>query len=340
MSEHATEIDVAGATAALEERLQPSRETIDVARDQASGQFTSKPDESATPAAGDEAAAEEVATTEDTPTAPPAEEEEVSFTHIPDEALTPELLAVKRAMQADYTKKRQADAEFRKLLDEYELESPQALRDRLEIQKQLSDPANWPQLHQELSQYLRHEGLDPRAADAAAAVALGQAAGDDLFEDDTDDYGDGDQSALAQQLAEVQRKQDELVQFLYQRDQQAAEQERIASLARDLTTQENKIRAQYAEQWGDKADEYIESVYDLAGDSGDLSVGLSRLETLLGYDASRYLLGKEEARRAPGVLPGEGVIAEPEQEPPHTLEEGHERAMEYIRAQAAAEAGL
>jgi hypothetical protein len=339
VSEPATEIDVAGATAALEERLAPSRETIEVAREAESGRFTNS-EEVATPAAGDEAGEVEApATPEGTEAAASQEGAETPFTHIPDEALSPEMLAVKRAMQADYTRKTQEIAEYRKLAEEFEVESADELRQRLEIQRQLADPENWPKLHEELTGYLQSQGLAPRVADEAAAVALGQAI-DFGDEDDGNDPFEEIPPALAQRLAAMEKQQNDLVQLLYAREQQAQEEARFAELARNLTTQENQIRAKYAEQWGEKADEYVEAVYDLAGDSGDLSVGLTRLETMLGYDASRYLLGKEEARRAPGPVVGEGVIAVEGDEAPHTLEEGHARAMEYIRAQAAAEAGL
>ena len=341
MSEHATEsheIDVAGATAALAERLQPSRETIEVDRARETGQFVSKQDESATPAAGEAETVEAPATPEGE-TEAPAAEETPSFTHIPDEALSPEMLAVKKAMQADFTRKTQEIAEYRKLAEEFEVTDAGELRERLEIQRQLADPENWPRLHEELTGYLQSQGVRPRVADEAAAAALGQAIGEVDFEDAGFDDG-GQSSELAQRLERMEKSQNDLIQLMYAREQQAEQEQRFAEIARNLTTQENGIRAANAEAWGENADEYIEAVYDLSGDSQDLSVGLARLETMLGYDASRYLLGKEEARRAPGPVLGEGVIVNEEDEVPHTLEEGHEMAMEYVRAQAKAEAGL
>jgi hypothetical protein len=336
------DIDVTGATAALEERLAPSRETLEVNRDTQSGKFASKPqDEDTDSAAGDEAAA-----TDDTATPPETveqaeEDAEAPFTHIPDEALSPEMLSVKRAMQADYTRKTQEIAPFRKLAEEFGVESPDQLRERLQIQQQLSDPNNWPQLHQELTSYLQSQGLSPRAAQDAAAVTLGQAT-EGVVDDDyvDDDYEGGLPPAVQQRLDTMEQRQNELIQMMYQREQQAAQEAEMAQLAQSLTTQENQIRAKYRDQWGDRADQYIETVYDLSGDGGDLSVGLSRLETILGYDASRYLVGKEEAKRAPGPVVGEGVIASQQDDTPHTLEEGHARALEYVRAQAEAEAGL
>jgi hypothetical protein len=341
-----SDIDVTGATEALEKRLEPSRETLQVARDTESGKFTSKPqDEDTAPAAGDEAAA--TADDNSQETVEQAEEDaETPFTHIPDEALSPEMLAVKRAMQADYTRKTQEVAPFRKLAQEFGVESPDELRERLEIQRQLSDPQNWPKLHEELTTYLQSQGLSPRAAQDAAAVTLGQATGgigpaDDDYVDGEDDYGDGGlPPALQQRLDQMEKQQNELIQMMYQREQQAQQEAEMAQLAQHLTRQENEIRAKYRDSWGDKADDYIETVYDLSGDNGDLSVGLARLETILGYDASRYLVGKEEAKRAPGPVVGEGVIASEQDDAPHTLEEGHARALEFVRQQAEAEAGL
>ena len=337
------DIDVDGATAALEERLAPSRETLEVARDSESGRFASKPEaEDTEPAAGDEAAADDAATPPET-VADAEEDAETPFTHIPDESLSPEMLAVKRALQADYTRKTQEIAPFRKLASEFGVESPDDLRERLEIQKQLSDPNNWPRLHEELTGYLRQQGLSPQAAADAAAVTLGQATGgvpDEDYGPDEDEYGDALPPAVQQRLDQMEKQQNELIQMMYQREQQAQQEAEMAQLAQHLTNQENQIRAKYRDTWGDKADDYIETVYDLSGEGGDLSVGLARLETILGYDASRYLVGKEEAKRAPGPVVGEGVIATEQDDAPHTLEEGHARALEYVRAQAEAEAGL
>lgn len=334
------DIDVTGATQALEERLAPSRETLEVARDSASGKFTSKPEaEDTESAAGEAAAVEDDDTSEET--VAPAEEDAPSFTHIPDEALSPEMLAVKRAMQADYTRKTQEIAPFRKLAEEFQIESPDQLRERLEIQQQLSDPQNWPQLHQELTTYLQSQGLSPQAAQDAAAVTLGQATAP--YEADTDDNFEDDgyvAPEIATRLERMEKQQADLIQLMYQREQQAAQQAEMEQLAQSLTNQENEIRSKYGGQWGDKAEEYIETVYDLSGDGGDLSVGLARLETILGYDASRYLVGKEEAKRAPGPVVGEGVIANQAEDEPHTLEEGHARALAYVREQAEAEAGM
>lgn len=335
------DIDVAGAEAALEERLAPSRETIEVARSKESGQFESKPGEDTTPAAGDEAAADDTVTPPET--VEDAEEDaEAPFTHIPDEALTPELLAVKKAMQADYTRKLQPVAAFRKLAEEFGVESPDQLRERLQIQQQLSDPANWPALHEELTGYLRSQGLSPQAAEGAAAVALGQATQEGVVEDDfvDDDYVGDLPPAVAQRLDQMERQQADLIRVLQQREQQSQQEAELARLAQDLTLQENQIRAKYRDAWGENADQYIETVYDLSGDGGDLSVGLTRLEAVLGFDAARHLAGKEGALRSPGPVVGEGVIAREGDDVPHTLEEGHEQALEYVRRQAEAEAGM
>ncbi len=339
------DIDVDGATAALEERQAPSKETIEVSRSRESGQFESKPPaEDTAPAAGDEAAAPQDDNSEQETVEQAEEDAEAPFTHIPDEALSPEMLAVKRAMQADYTRKTQEIAPYRKLATEFGVESPDELRERLEIQRQLSDPNNWPKLHEELTGYLQQQGLSPRAAADAAAVTLGQATGgigpDEDYGPDEDEYGDALPPAVQQRLDAMEKQQNELIQMMYQREQQAQQEAEMAQLAQHLTAQENQIRAKYGSQWGDKADDYIETVYDLSGDNGDLSVGLARLETILGYDASRYLVGKEEAKRAPGPVVGEGVIASEQDDAPHTLEEGHARALEFVRAQAEAEAGL
>lgn len=346
MSDHATEIDVAGATAALDAKLAEAAQEDQPRGDH--GHFASnKPADDATPAAG-EAEAEAPATSSESTAAEEATDEgqaeEPSFTHIPDEALTPELLAVKRSMQADYTRGKQEVAEYRKLAEEFELSDPAELRARLELNRQLADPSNWPALHAELTQHLEAEGLSPQAASEAAAVTLGNAtdalADDDVFDDGDDGYGAPELAPqVAQRLEQMERQQAELIAHLRQRDEQIQQEARFAEVARHLTDQENQIRASHPE-WGEHANQYVEAVYDLAGDSGDLSVGVARLESILGLDAARYLSSKESALRAPTPVPGAGVIATPEEDVPHTLEEGHARAMEYERQRQLAEAGL
>jgi hypothetical protein len=352
VSEHATEIDVAGASEALEARLEPTRATIEVGRDEQSGKFQSLPKEAATPAAG-EAEAEVPGATpgEGTPAQQtPTEDEAPSFTHIPDEALTPELLAVKRSMQGHFTQKTQEVAELRKVQEEFGFESPAQLRAAVEAYQTLSNPENWPRLHQELSQHLQSQGLPSGVADQAAAVTLGEAVGDlpdggipDITPVDDLDFEaeDGATAALAAQLKQMQAQQAQLVSYIRETEQRQQQEAQLHQLAQQMTQDEHVIRQAHKDMDPEALEEYIETVYGLeaaAGD-GDLHKAAAQLDNLLGRQASTYLTSKQQALRVPGPVPGAGVIPAEEEEPPHTLEEGHERAMAYVRRLEAQEAG-
>jgi hypothetical protein len=328
--ETSNEIDVAGALAALEEQYGPegSPATAGQLRDDR-GRFanTQREEESTTPGVEDAPEETEEATTPVAETA----EEEVSFTHIPDEALTPELLAVKRAMQADYTRKMQEVAPLRKAVEEFEFQSPDDLREALSAYRTISDPSNWPKLHAELSTYLQTQGLSPAVADAAAARTLGESTSalsdEDVFVDDEGDGADSYDPRILSELEQVKRSNAELRQLIEQDRMQRRQEAELLQRARVLTDQENEIRQTHRD-WDDQD---WEVVYDLLGDSGDLHAAAARYETILGRQASRYLTSKESALRAPTPVPGDGVISTPTEEPPHTLEEAHERAMAYAR---------
>lgn len=340
MSEHATEIDVAGAAEALEQRLEPTREQIEIARDTGTGRFAPRPAEAPTPAAGEaEAEVPGTPSPEDSGQADSGSEAPPSFTHIPDEALSPEMLAVKRAMQADYTRKTQEIAALRKTQEEFGFEDPAQMRSALEAYQTLSDPQNWPRLHQELTAHLQQQGLSPTLANEAAGVVLGEAVDQasqqelpDLSEVELE-YGDGQEARLARELAEVKNQQAQLVNYLRQRDEQAKVEAQFRTLAEQMTQDEQVIRAAHKDMDPEALEEYIETAYNLTDsmEHPDLHKSAAILDSLLGRQASSWLTTKESAKRVPGVVPGAGVIAAEQEEPPHTLEEGHERAMDYVR---------
>jgi hypothetical protein len=349
VSEHATEIDVAGASEALEARLEPTRETIEVGR-APTGTFAALPKDDATPAAGEAEAETPGATPEAGTPAVDQTEDAPSFTHIPDEALSPELLAVKRSMQGHFTQKTQEVAELRKVQEEFGFESPAQLREAVQAYQTLSDPNNWPRLHQELSQHLQSQGLPAGVADQAAAVTLGEAVGDlpeqgsyPDIESDSDDWDGGDgQNALAQQVKQMQAQQEQLVRYIKETEQRQTQEAQLHALATQMTQDEHVIRAAHKDMDEDTLEGYIDAVYGLeaaAGD-GDLHKAAAQLDDLLGRQASSYLTSKTAAQRVPGPVPGAGVIPATDEEPPHTLEEGHARAMEYVARVAAQEGGM
>ena len=110
-----------------------------------------------------------------TPDAPAVEPSvEDSFTTIDPNQLPPELQPIYKSLQADYTRKTQEAAAWRKLGDETGMDAD-SLRQASELYSKLSDPSNWPALHAELTEALQEQGLSPAAAHAEASRQMEEA---------------------------------------------------------------------------------------------------------------------------------------------------------------------
>lgn len=106
------------------------------------------------------------------PVAPPADpaapavEPEAPVFFNPD-GLDPALLPGWQQLQAAFTQKTQALAEQRRAVEQFG--DPETLADAVELYERISDPSNWSQLAQELSEAMQEAGMSPAAADALAA---------------------------------------------------------------------------------------------------------------------------------------------------------------------------
>jgi hypothetical protein len=113
----------------------------------------------------------------------PAGDSEVFAPFNPD-TLPPELVPAWKQLQGAFTRKTQELAEREK---QFEALGPvEDIEQAVDLYTRLSDPENWPQLHQELTEALEEAGMTPRQAEAEASRMVGEAT-DGGFELDTDD---------------------------------------------------------------------------------------------------------------------------------------------------------
>lgn len=333
------DIDVAGATAALESQggmpttmptqgTQYQPETPTLPRN-ADGTFAPRASDATPPAdANAQPAPEPAATPQGTDDAP-------AFTHIDDSALTPELLQLKRSLQADYTRKTQEAAPWRKLGEELGVTEPSQFRDALEVYTRLQDPRNWPTIHQELSNYMQQYGMTPQEANAAAADQLANMA---PAQDLDEVYNvDPDVAPVVQPLMQQLQQQQQQIQQLYQsiqQDQQRREQEaQWQAVAENLTRQETHIRAQNPHY----GDDEIEAIYNLVGNDGNLIAAQQRYESIIGQRVAQYIQSKAGTQAAtPSPPSGPGLPAQTQDAPvgtPHDrFEQSHRAAMAHIAA--------
>lgn len=157
------------------------------------------------------------------PAAPVEPEAPVFFN--PD-SLDPALLPGWNQLQAAFTQKTQDLAEQRRAVEQFG--DPETLADAVELYERISDPSNWSQLAQELSEAMQEAGMSPAAANALAAeeVQLQAQQPDPLA---GLDLTDPELAPLVQSLK-------------VQSDRSAALEARLAALDLDQTT-----RAQYEE---------------------------------------------------------------------------------------------
>ncbi len=249
--------------------------------------------------------------------------DEDPFTSIDDSALSEELKQMKRSLQADYTRKTQEAAPWRKLGEELGVDDPNSFRDALTVYQRLQNPANWPTISSELSEYMQQYGMSPAQANAAANAELSQMA--PLSEPDDSDFGEED-SGYAPAINALQQQISQLTNMLTTQQQQAAEQAQLQSVGEHLTRQEQALTA--ANPHYEQGD--WEAIYSLLGNDGDLVAAQQKYESLIGTRVAKYIQGKSSvAAQVPSAPQGGTVISE-EGTKPMTPDDYHRAAMAHI----------
>lgn len=288
-----SDYDTAGATAALTQALSssaPAPETASAPVEQAPAavpqQGQERVDVGATPEQGD------------------------TFTNVDPNTLPPELQAIYKSMQGDYTRKNQELAEFRRGIDE--LGGIDQARAAVQFATALnSDPDFAMQVHRQLTQSLTDAGLSPAQAQAEATRQVQDAA------QQVDDFGEEDP------LSPLQRELNELKQW-----KQSVESERQEHfLANELNRQETLIRQQHPHY----TDTDFADIYNLSfRTDGNLIAAADMYQSMRDRMIASYM---EEKSRAPETVPATGVPHTAQQ--PHsfdTLEDAGKAARERLRA--------
>lgn len=260
----------------------------------------------------------------------PAEENTESddfgkFTSLPEEALSPELQQMQRSMQADYTRKMQEAAPWRKLGEELGVESPEDFREALELRNRLQDPRNWPTMHQELTQYMQSYGMEPEAAAAAADEQLAAIAPEEQIDYSQFD-GDTDLAPVLTQMQAMKARLDKFEQSAQQREQQQQQERQVQAVAAQLDKMEAAIRAQNP-TYGERE---IEMIYNIMGEDGNMFAARDKFESIVGARVASYVTTKQGAQETtPSPVPGGGVIPSEEAEV-LDMDDAHRKAMAFV----------
>lgn len=246
------------------------------------------------------------------------------FTALPEEALSPELQQMQRSMQADYTRKMQEAAPWRKLGEELGVESPEDFREALELRNRLQDPRNWPTMQRELTEYMQSYGMEPAAAAAAADEQMAAIAPEEQI--DYSQYEDTDMAPVLTQMQAMQARLDRFEANARQSEQKQQQDRQVQAVAAQLDKMETAIRAQnptYGEQ-------EIEMIYNIMGEDGNMFAARDKFESIIGSRVASYVTTKRGAQETtPSPVPGGGVIPSEEAEI-LDVDDAHRKAMAFV----------
>jgi hypothetical protein len=326
-------IDVAAAQAALDAAGgMPDTFTPPGQERDANGQFVASTPDPTPPAVPIPAAAPEAVTPPPAaPAAPEADADFGSFSNIDVSALTPEQAQMHRSLQADYTRKMQEAAPWRKLGQELGIDSPDEFKTAAEVYQRIQDPRNWPTIHSELTQYMQQYGMSPAQASQAASDQLMEFAPDTqqqqvpAFNPDEVDPG---LAPLLQAVASLQNQVKTLTDQTTQERQQAQQTAQWNAIAQRLTNEESQIRQLNPSY----TDAELTDIYSLMGPEGNLLAAQQRYESMIGAKLSQYIAGKGAALTGAVPLPGGQVIATPVADQPLSVDAGHAAAMAHVAA--------
>ena len=260
-------------------------------------------------------AVETPATPEGEATEAVTEEAPDSFTKLDPNALPEELQPYYKALQADYTRKQQEAAPWRKLGDELGVESPDALKEAAELYAYLQDPNNLYGLYQQLGQTFG--GQEP-VAPATPAVEPSSELGFESLENPA--------------VAELKQELDGLKAYLGERE--VAQQQE--ALQWQLLGEMNRQEALLKEQHPDWGEEEWNAVWNASvATDGDLVAAANHVSAAQQAAIVRLLNSKAQAAETPGLVPaapariGEAVQEQDYSDP--EMRDLTKQAVEYVR---------
>lgn len=240
-----------------------------------------------------------------------------TFSNIDPSTLAPELQAIYKQMQGDYTRKTQGLAERERVYNAFG--GVEEVRNAVQFAQALRDPQNLVQLHEELSEYLQTQGLTPAQADAAATQEIQKTTpGEEEwgFSDPDDD--------IRRKLTELESQNQELLDWRAQQEEQRV----MVELEQDIARKEAFIRQSnptYKEE--DINDIYVMSY----AFGGDLLQAAAAYEDQRRRFASQYMAGKANVPSSLGPITPGGA------ETPESFGRDLNAAHDYAKRRAIAE---
>lgn len=238
--------------------------------------------------------------------------------------LPPELQSAYRLMQADYTRKRQADAEAIRLAQQYEGIDLDAA---VQLFQGIQDPNGLLEFVQQAGQYLADQGLAEFEDGSGASVEQG--GGNNLNEALAALAGDPEMAPLAEAVNAMQQRLDSFEAQQQQRAQAEREEALTLRAMGELQRMENVIRTDNPHY----TDQDVDAIYELAAHyDGDLLAAQQRYESVFATRLGRYLQQKDSTP-APAVPTGlPQAVPTPELSyNPLDPKEAHNAALEVLK---------
>ena len=242
-----------------------------------------------------------------------------SFTKLDPNALPEEVQPYYKSMLADYTRKQQEAAPWRKLGEEMGVDSPDAVREAADLYAYLQDPNNLQAFYQQLGQVFG-QGQQPQAA-APATEAFQQPNAEAEFaglEDPT--------------VAALKQEMEGLKGYLAQRESQQQEEALQWALLGEMNRQEALLQEQHPD-WGE---EEWNALWNMSvAFDGDLTQAANYIEAAQNSAVTRLLNGKAQAASIEGLSPAAPArmgtaVTEPDYSD-HELSAQTAQAKEYLR---------
>lgn len=242
-------------------------------------------------------------------------------------SLPAELLPAYKAMQADYTRKRQADAEAIRLVQQYQ---DVDLGTAVELYQRMQDPNALLDFVQEASEYLANQGYAEWETVDSVGVQPQTAAENNLQQAlDNLAAGDPDLAPLAEAVKQMQHQLESFQMEHSERLEAEREETQMLQVLGEIQRQENIIRTDNP-QYGD---DDIDAIYEIASYyDGDLLAAQESYEAMFTRRLGRYM-GAKEATPAPVIPAGTpGGIPTPELSyDPLDSKSAHAAALETLR---------
>lgn len=231
------------------------------------------------------------------------EEQAETFTQVDPSTLSPELQAIYKSLQADYTRKTQEVAAQRRQFDFLENTDPDIIREAIDLHSTLQDPSAWQALHAEIEAGLRSMGLTPGEAAVEATRQMQEASPTQI---DPTSYADDEELApLATAYSKLEAELAQIKQSIAAREEAEQAQRYQMALVGEWQRQQNAILQ--ANPVYTQAD--MDYITELASfHDGNLLSAQQRYEQMKADVLTRYIGQKESVSPETQTPSGGGTL--------------------------------